>query len=173
METNKPMTRAAYLLAALLVIVPLFDGTAQLLPIRAGDERWRFGAVGSLSNLLLLPLLGLLLAIAVAAFTDAQRTKRVLGAICGILAGCLALLSIGFILDYYQVRLAVTPRLQHATSVATATALLKNVVTIVMLLLLNRAAYAGPKATSPRKGSRLKDSSPASLLPLGGSARAE
>lgn len=173
MESNKPMIRAAYLLAALLVITPLFDGAVQLLPIRAGDERWRFGVVGSLSNLLLQPLLGLLLAIAVTAFTDAERTKRVLGAICGVLAACLAVLSIGFILDYYQIRVGIAPGLQHTTTVATFTALLKNTVTIVMLVLLNRAAYAGTKPTSPRRGSRLKDSSPASLLPLGGSARAE
>ncbi|MEO7043345.1 MAG: hypothetical protein ABI035_13870 [Gemmatimonadaceae bacterium] len=173
MATNKPMARAGYLLAALLVIGPLFDGTTQLLPIRAGDERWRFGAVGSLSNLLLLPLLGLLLAVAVSEFTDARRTKRVLGAICAILAFCLAALSVGFILDYFQVRTAITPRLQHATAVATSIVLVKNVLTIVTLFLLTRAGYIGPKAALLRSGPRLKESAAASLLPLGGSARAE
>ena len=173
METNKPMARAGYLLAALLVITPLVDGTMQLLPLRLSDERWRFGAVGSLSNILLVPLLGLLLAIAVATFTDSRRTKRVLGAICGVLGFGLAAFSVLFILDYFQVRTIVTPKFQHATAVATTSALVKNLVSIVVLILLSRAGFAGPKALVTRRVAPVTAPSPTPLIPLGGAERAE
>lgn len=173
METNKPLARAGYLLAAILVIIPIVDGSMQFLPLRLGEERWRFGAVGTLSNIMLVPLLGFLLAIAVATFTDSRRIKRVIGTICGILAFCLAAVSVLFILDYFQVRTIVTPQFQHATAVATTSALVKNLVSVVTLVLLSRAGFAGPKALIPRKVAPVIDTSPTPLIPLGGAARAE
>ena len=174
METNKPLARAGYLLAAILVIIPLFDGTLQVWPLRLSEERWRFGAVGSLSNLVLVPLLGLLLALTIATFADARRTKRVVGAFCAIFAVVLAALSVLFILDYFQVRTMVVPRMQQATSVATATAIGKNVLSIITLALLSRAGFAGPKAVVVvRRGGPVTENSGTPLIPLGGSARVE
>jgi uncharacterized membrane protein len=173
METNKPLARAGYLLAALLVIIPLFDATMQVWPLRLSDERWRFGAVGSLSNLLLVPMLGLLMAIAIATLTDGRRVRRVVGALCGTLALILAVLSVLFILDYFQVRTIVTPKFQHATAVASTTAVVKNVLSIITLVLLCRAGFAGPKAVAVRKTAPVKEPSSTPLIPLGGAARAE
>jgi hypothetical protein len=173
METNKPLARAGYVLAVLLVVIPLFDVTAQLLPLRLGDERWRFGAVGQLSNILLVPLLGLLLIIALATFTDSRRVKRVIGAICAILAVVMGALSVLFILDYFQVRTIVTPKFQHATAVASTTAIIKNVFTIITLFLLSRAGFAGPRATVVRKVAPPSEPSSTPLIPLNGGARAE
>lgn len=173
MEINKPMARAGYLLSALLVIMPLVDGIMQLLPLRPGDERWRFGAVGSLSNLLLVPLLGLLLAVGVATLTDARRVKRVVGTICAILAIGLGIVSVLFILDYFQVRTGVTPKFQRSIGIATTSALIKNVVSIIILFLLSRAGFAGPKVTANRKVAPFIDTSSTPLIPLGGAAQAE
>jgi hypothetical protein len=173
METNKPLARAGYLLAAILILIPIVDGTMQVLPLRLGDERWRFGAVGSVSNLMLVPLLGFLVAVAIATFTDSRRIKRVIGTICGILAFGLAALSVLFILDYFQVRTIVTPKFQHATAVATTSALIKNLVSVVTLALLSRAGFAGPKAAVTRKVAPFIDPSPTPLIPLGGAGRAE
>ena len=175
METNKPLARAGYLLGALLVILPLFDATTQVLPLRFGDERWRFGVVGQLSNLLLVPLIGLLLIITVATVIDSRRVKRVVGAICGILALLLAILSVLFILDYFQVRIAVVPKAQHVIGVASATALVKNVLSIITLVLLSRAGFAGPKTVVVKRvPPPVKEpSSSTPLIPLSGAGRAE
>ncbi|HXF22951.1 MAG TPA: hypothetical protein VN602_00420 [Gemmatimonadaceae bacterium] len=173
METNKPLARAGYLLAALLVIIPLSDLTAQLLPLRLSDERWRFGAVGQLSNILLVPLLGLMLIIAVATYTDSRRVKRVIGAICAILALAVGALSVLFILDYFQVRTIITPKFQHTTAVASTTAIIKNVFTIITLCLLSRAGFAGPKVSTVRKVAPPSAPSSTPLIPLTGGARAE
>jgi len=167
------MARAGYLLSALLIITPLVDGTMQLLPLRFGDERWRFGSVGTLSNILLVPLLGFLIAIAVATLTDARRIKRVLGTICVILGVVLAAISVLFILDYFQVRIAVTPKFQRSVGVATTSALIKNLVSIIILFLLSRAGFAGPRVIVNRKVAPVIETSSTPLIPLGGAARAE
>ena len=174
METNKSLIRAGYLLAAILVIIPLFDGTLQVWPLRLSDERWRFGSVGSLSNLSLVPLIGFMLAIAIATFRDSRRTKRVLGSICGVLAVVLAGLSVLFILDYFQVRTQVVPRMQQATAVASATAVCKNILSIIILTLLSRAGFAGAKpAVVVRRSGSVTDSPATPLIPLAGASRAE
>jgi hypothetical protein len=169
MEPNKHLARAGYVLAALLIIIPLFDATMQVWPLRLSDERWRFGAVGQLSNLLLIPLLGFLLIITIATLRDSRRVKRVIGAICAILGVVLAILSVLFILDYFQARTIITPKFQHAIAVATTTAMVKNVLSIVILALLSRAGFAGPNTTVVKKVAPASESSATPLIPLGAS----
>jgi hypothetical protein len=173
METNKPLARAGYLLAFILVITPFLDTMPQLMPLRLGDERWRFGAIGQISNLLLVPLLGLFLAIAVAALTDSRRVKRVIGAVCGTLAFLLAVMSVLFILDYFQVRTVVTPRFQHATKVASTTVMIKNVFSIVALALFSRAGFAGRGSPARKIGPPVIEPLSTPLIPLSGAQRAE
>ena len=147
MEQNRPLAHAGYLLAASLFAVPLVDAILPLLPLRVGDERWRWSAVGQVSNLLLIPLIGILLAIAVAAATNDRRVRHVIGIVCGLLALALAIMSVSFVLDYLQIRTAVIPRLRHASSMASITTDVKNVFYIIVLALLSRACLAAPKAT--------------------------
>lgn len=146
METNKRLTLPAYLLAAVLTITPLLDGMMRAWPMHISDERWRFGVVGTMSNLFLVPMLGLLLAMFVATFSDGRRARRVVGAICAVLAVILAVSSVLFVLDYFQVRTLMRPNVQQAMAIATTTALIKNCVAAVILALLSRAGFSGPKA---------------------------
>jgi hypothetical protein len=147
MEQNRPLARAGYLLAASLFAVPLIDAIMPLLPLRLSEERWRWSAVGQVSNLLLVPLVGILLAIAVTVIVDDRRVRRVLGIICGLLALALAIMSVSFVLDYFQIRTAVIPRLRQASSMASITTGVKNIFYIIILALLARACMVAPKTT--------------------------
>jgi len=173
METNKPLARSGYLLGAILVILPVFDLMTQVLPLRPGDEKWRFGVVGQLSSVMLVPLLGLLLIITIATVADSRRIKRIVGSICGIIGLFLAIITIGFILDYFQVRTLVNPKAQHVVGVATATATAKNVLSVIVLALLSRAGFAGPRALVVKRVPPPVAGSPTPLIPLSGAARAE
>lgn len=176
METTKPLARAGYLLAAALVIIPLVDSALPLLPLRLGEERWRWGTVGQLSNVMLVPLLGLLIAITLATLTDGRRVKRVVGAVCGILAVLLAVMSVSFILDYFQVRTLANPNAQHAMAVASTTAFIKNILSIITLALLTRAGFAGPKVVTTVKQTRTTENATLAaaspLLGVGGTRTA-
>lgn len=151
METNKQLVRAGYLLSAALVVIPIIDAMLPLLPMQLGEARWRWGVVGQLSNVLLVPMLGLLLVIALAALSDGRRVKRVVGAICGILALILAVMSVSFALDFFKVRALVPPNLQHSMTVASATALIKNIMGVITLGLLSAAGFTGSKIPAVRE----------------------
>jgi len=172
MESNKSLSRAGYLIATLLVAIPLFDASASVWPPHLGDERWRFGAVGALSNLTLVPLLGFLLALFIATMLDHRRVRRFVGIICGILGAILAAMAVLFILDYFQTRTMVNPRFQHAMGVATGTAIVKHVLSVIALAMLSRAGFAGPKAAVRRKVI-VTEPSATPLVGVSGAARVE
>lgn len=168
MDTNKPLTRAGYLLAFLLVVIPLFDATTSVWPLHISDERWRFGAIGALSNLTLVPLLGLFIAIAVAVLGEHGRTRRVLGWICAIFAVTVAAMAVLFVLDYFQTRTQMPPRMQTAMGVATTTAIVKHLLTIIALTLLSRAGFAGPKVVARKRQVIVAEPTSTPLIPLTG-----
>ena len=173
MESNKPLARAGYMVAALMVLIPLFDASASVWPPHLGDERWRFGAVGALSNLTLVPILGFLIALFIASAFDHRRVRRFIGIICAILGVILAAMAVLFILDYFQTRTLVNPRFQHAMGVATATAIGKHVVAVIALALLSRAGFAGPRAVAPKKRVVVTEPSVTPLVGVSGAARGE
>ncbi len=151
MPTNKSLSHAAYLLGLLLVVLPVVDVTMSVWPIRLSDDRWRFGAVGSLSNVLLVPLIGLLIIMIAAVWSDHRRVQRVVGTLCIAVAVVLAALDVLFILDYFQARTGVVPKFQQAITVAATTAFIKHLLSIAVLILLGRAGFAGPKPVTTRK----------------------
>jgi len=172
MESNKPLSRAGYLIAALLIIIPLFDASASVWPPHLGDERWRFGAVGALSNLTLVPLLGFLLALFIASTLDHRRVRRFIGIICAILGVVLAAMAVLFILDYFQTRTLVNPRFQHAMGVATGTAIAKHILSIIALAMLSRAGFAGPRVVAKRRVT-VTEPTATPLVGVPGAVRAE
>lgn len=173
MDSNKSLGRAGYLVAFMLVVLPLFDATTSVWPLHLGDERWRFGAIGTLSNIMLVPVLGLLLGLAVAVLMDHRRIQRFLGWISALLAVAIAILAVLFILDYFQTRTIVNPRFQSAVSTATTAALLKHVLSILALILLTRAGFSGPKPLARRKQVPITEPVARPLIPLTGTAPAE
>lgn len=172
MESNKSLARAGYLIAALLIVLPLFDASMSVWPPHLGDERWRYGAVGALSNLTLVPLLGFFMALVIASVVDHRRVRRVLGVLCGIFAVVLAALAVLFILDYFQTRTIVKPAFQHAMGLATGTALVKHILSIIALTLLSRAGFAGPRPAVRRKVV-ITEPTATPLMPVSGTVRAE
>jgi len=157
MENTKPLARAGYLLAAALVIIPIADSALPLLPFRFTDDRWRWGSVGQLSNVMLFPLLGFILAISLAALADSQRIKRVIGIICGIFAVLISVATIVFVIDYFQVLNLVKPEMHHNMAIASSIATAKNILTVLTLALLTWAGFTGPKFSAVPKQSRKMD----------------
>jgi hypothetical protein len=141
-----------------MILIPTIDSLAPTLPLRLTDARWRWSVVGQFSNVMLVPLVGFLIAMAVAHYTSAPRIKRVLGIICALVALVIAIMSVFFLMDYFKVRPLANPNAQHAMGVASSVAFIKNVLSIIVLGLLARAGFvrsvvvpvaAGPRATEP------------------------
>lgn len=101
---------------------------------------------------MLFPLVGFILAICLAALSDSQRIKRVIGAICGIFAVLVSVMTIAFVIDYFQVLNLVKPEMHHNMAIASSIATAKNILTILTLALLSWAGFTEPKfSTTPRQ----------------------
>lgn len=85
MKSNGWLASAAYLLAAYLIVVPLAETALAVSPPGPGDPSWRFGALGLLSQALMTPLVGLVLAVGVA-LAHRHRAALVLTAALGVAA---------------------------------------------------------------------------------------
>ena len=102
------LLKSGYLVAVLLVLGPLLDAVVRTWPMRLGDERWRYGTTGILLNTLTTPLLGVFMAMVIAAALEHRRTLRVIAGVT-LVAGVTVLAAIAaFGLDYLQLRASVT-----------------------------------------------------------------
>jgi hypothetical protein len=147
----KGLAAPAYLTAALLIVFPLIDTGFALLPFRTGELAWRFGALGLVSQALMTPLLGGLIALVTAAVFRHRRALRAVQ----ILAWVVVALSIGaiavFLLDVVQMRATVRPEMKGAIDKASGVAMLKylgGAAVAVTLALASQRAIRGTRRAS-------------------------
>jgi len=122
---NRYFGRAAYVVGAALILVPMFDAGTSVLPIRFAESRWRYGTVGLLSNSLLIPMAGVALVFAIALTQGHRRTLRALGAIAAMSCVMCVAAIVTFALDALQSQSGIDPKFHFAYIVASSTAAAK------------------------------------------------
>ncbi|MEO7455454.1 MAG: hypothetical protein ABIY52_04280 [Gemmatimonadaceae bacterium] len=148
MNNHRQLAPAAYLVAALLVFIPLYDAATSLYPFNVASSQWRFGAFGLLSNALMLPASGALIAVAAAAAFMQPRMLRFLGIVSWVAVVVIVLSMVLFALDAVQSRRLIRADMQLSYMVATATALVKLVLGALGFALLARGTRPGPGVMS-------------------------
>jgi len=134
----------AYLVSATLILIPVFDSLMTLYPWRLGEARWRFGAVGLLSNALLLPLAGVLLAFLTSWWLQHGTTRRII-AIASLVAAAVCVAVVGlFTLDALQTRATVAATMHLSFDVASITAAVKTLLAATTLFAVGISARRGP-----------------------------
>jgi hypothetical protein len=146
MDRLKALVWPGYIVAALLIILPLTDTLLSVWPIRLGDVSWRFGATGLFSRALMTPLLGLLLILAVALMSGHRRVTRGVAIVGGLAVITIIGTSVMFLLDAIQMRTQVRPEAKTAFDVASIVALAKY-----GLAMLTALAFAIPAWKASRK----------------------
>ena len=102
---------SVYLLALLLVAVPIIETVAGGWPPRPGEVSWRFGTLGIFASFLGTLFLGIFIGAVTAHLLGHRPVVRALGIVSVALATILAVALAGFILDYIQLRRMVRPEL--------------------------------------------------------------
>jgi hypothetical protein len=156
MAPSRSLAMPTYLVAFALIVIPPFDTIMQLMPLRPGDPRWRFGAFGLLSNAMMIPLVGLLLAFIAATIYEHVRTRQLLGILTLLIAVGTAGGFVLFGLDALQIRQDVAPNARLAVKVAGITAGAKSILGMITLAGFAYASFKGVKQTritKPKKGS--------------------
>jgi len=152
-STLRRLAPLAYLVALALVLIPIFDATMTLWPLKFGDIRWRYGAIGLFSNALMIPAIGALIAMTTAAVLDHEATRRVLGFV-GILAGLVLIGVAGvFTLDALQARAMVSAQQMLAWKVASGTAIVKLGIGILTCLAMG---WGGRRSETAKKAAKEK-----------------
>lgn len=136
---NSRLAPCAYLVAFLLIAIPLFDASMSVAPWALGSAQWRFGAVGLLSNALMIPAAGALIAVATAVTQDHVRAQRVFRVLCWMGCVLVAISIVIFALDALQTRVAIRPEMQLSYRVASATAAFKLILGAVAFAFFARA----------------------------------
>jgi hypothetical protein len=122
--------------ALLLIASPAIDLVGAVVPARPGEVSWRFGVFGLLTNALVTPMLGLAMLQVVATLLERGRTVRRL-TIVMLALDIVLLLGLGlFVLDFLQLRQAVTGTSRGAYDAAAIKALLVGILEIVVLAWL-------------------------------------
>jgi hypothetical protein len=141
MVESRHIAWPAYLVSIALFLLPLADVSTTLYPWRLFEPRWRFGAVGLVSNALLLPIVGLLIAFVTTALLDHRIVRRVLGVLSFLgSALCLVALVI-FALDALQTRAVVREDMQQSFNVASIAAGVKTLFAGVTFFVIGLSAF--------------------------------
>jgi hypothetical protein len=138
MSNNRQLAPAAYLVAAVLFVFPLFDSGVSLSPWNTGNAQWRFGAVGLLSNTLMIVALGAFIAVTTAVLTKQDRVRRLLGYTSWILAVVLLAAIAAFALDAVQARPQIRQDMLLSYQLASLTAEVKLLVGALSFALFGK-----------------------------------
>ena len=140
MNNYRQLAPGAYLVAFLLFFIPFFDAILGLAPYNLGSSQWRFGAFGLLSNALMLPATGALIAVTTAVVFGHVRTQRVFSVLSWLAVVTILVSTVLFGLDAIQSRRLIRPDMQLSYFVATATAVGKLVFGAVAFLFFARGS---------------------------------
>lgn len=140
MNNFRQLAPGAYLVAAVLFFFPLIDSSFSLSPWNVGSAQWRFGAIGLMSNTLMIVALGALIAVAAAVLSGQDRPRRIIGMISWAIAILLLVAIAAFGLDAVQSRRDIRADLVNSYSIASLTAEIKLVVGALSFALFGRAA---------------------------------
>ena len=122
-----------YVVAIALILLPTLDFVFSVPPAQFSSVQWRFAAFGLLSGVVMMPLIGFALAVAVAGFLKQFHVVRVLMVFCLTIALVLIAVSLGFVLDVLQLQGTIPQDGLPAFTSAWIRALSKLVVTAVVL----------------------------------------
>ncbi len=136
MKLNRQLTAVAYLVAALMLVIPVLEVTLSVWPLRMGETSWRFGTVGLLSQALMTPLLGALVLMLVAVTLGHRKTIATVSGIAALLALALVVVIPIFALDAIQMRTQVRTDAHRAFDLSSLLAAIKLSAAFVIALLL-------------------------------------
>lgn len=129
-----PLAAPAYIIAAIMLLMPLADAAAAIGTFSPTAYRWRFGAMGILSANIITPLFALLLALTVAWLQHHRWVIRIL--MVGTLAASVLLLgaSVLFVLDGLQLRAEVPDEARSGFMLAAGKALFAQILLLAGIL---------------------------------------
>lgn len=139
---------ATHAVAGILIVFPLIDLAASATPFHVHDAAWRFAAEGSLSKALLIPFIGLLVALIAAMVFEQRLVLRIIASTSAFLGVCLVGVAASLALDALQIRGQIDPKVMTGFEIGTLLALFKHAVYVAVLFAIGLASWKSSKRTT-------------------------
>lgn len=162
----KNLGRPAYLLAALLVVLPLADFINNVWPLQMESSAWRYASEGLLSGSSLSLALGVVIAAATAVGREERRLARWIAVIAALMVLGTLVIMADFALNAVELRASLSPHAptRQTYDMGTARVIIKLLLVAWVFgwtgLVLHRwgrgrrhASPASPPLVSARRGS--------------------
>ena len=107
LDPDEALGGPLYAVAALLILVPVAEFVFTIPPANFENARWRFDALSLVASNMVMPIVGMALALVVSGMLGQPRVQRVLVYACLTIALGLAAASAGFMRDVQALRLVV------------------------------------------------------------------
>jgi len=130
-----------YVVASLIILVPVIESIAGAWPFQIGGAAWRLTAIGTAAGVVGTPILGLFLMLILATMSGQRGVLWLISSSC-ILGGALCLAGSGvFALDAVQLRSQVRIAVAGRYNIASAWTVVKLWLSSATLLVLGVSSY--------------------------------
>jgi len=148
MRTLRPAAVATYAVAGILIGFPLIDFAAAIWPLRFHDAAWRFAAEGSFSKALLIPFIGLLVALLAAMVYEQRSVLHLISATTAFLSVCLVGIAASLALDALQIRGQIRAEIKTGFEIGTLIAVGKFAVYVAVLVAIGLVSWKSGRRTT-------------------------
>ena len=151
----RKISSALYLVSALLIFLPIVDFLTGILPFLPTSTKWRFASSAVFAGSLLIPLIGIALAMVVAGLMNHRFVLRWVGILSFLAVFLLICVCALLALDIIELRSSAESEVRNAIVLAGARAVFKNLLTAASLVYIGlacRSASGGmepPRAETP------------------------
>lgn len=145
MRRYRLLAWASYGAAALLIIFPILDSILGVWPFHPEQITWRFGALGLFSRGVMTPTLGLLIGIVTAVLFEHRAWLRAQSVLSFVGAALLLTAVSVFFLDALQTRTQVVPDATASFNAASAVAVLKYGMGVLLCLALGAGGWVAAR----------------------------
>ena len=144
-----------YLIFFVVLIIPVVDYAAAMLPMHLSNPTWRFGAMGLSGGYAVATIAELYLFFALAVAARDRKVIITVGVVAAVIAVVLLGSSAIFVLDALQTRALVTPATMNRFDMGAVEAMIKLLLGVVAGAVLALAAFRTARRsreTASRKG---------------------
>ncbi|HSJ24172.1 MAG TPA: hypothetical protein VK929_05845 [Longimicrobiales bacterium] len=151
-QTVRTFVPAAYFLAVLMVLLPPLDVYFSMPTTDPGSAMWRFGAIGMITSAVLIPIVGVFLALVTAVAVGHKWPFRIAAA-AALVGGIGLTIAVAlFAFDALQVRREISPDMVRRFDFTVIKSILSQLAQIIALIVLYVASVRAGRHL-PRSGS--------------------
>ena len=160
----RKISSGLYLIAALLIVVPIIDFVTSIFPYLPSSTKWRFASSSLFAGFLLTPLLGVALAMLVAGLMNHRFVLRWIGILSFLVAAALLAVTALLALDVVELRATSDQEVKMAIVISGARAVFKNIVMAGSLAFIGLGCRGASNAMEPPRA-------PSPMAPIVGAPR--